>query len=299
MSQTSANIALLKSFPLFGALNHSALESLAKKMAQGAYTEGEVIFHFNAVGDRLYFIVTGEVEFFHTAPSGEPLEPINPVGPGHFFGEVALLTGGRRTMSARARRTTTTLELNKEDFRAFLRHYPDAAYGLLQDMAERLRVSGYMLRYTPHNVNLDISKSRLDNLFHGIARMCGHLLFILIHIVFFAVWVLYNTHQAKPLDPFPFPLLSLFVSTEALLIVCVVLGSETRQAETEFARNEEEYRANVNSAQATFHLVEMVEELQHTVSDLKRQAQQPTQSSEETAADAVTARQHSDSVGPP
>ena len=69
-------------------------------------------------------------------------------------------------------------------------------------------------------------KSDIDHIGHAIADFIGSKLSIALHAIWFATWMLVNTghiHGARVFDPYPFSLLSVCVSCEAVLLSSIVL----------------------------------------------------------------------------
>ncbi|MCF6378261.1 DHA2 family efflux MFS transporter permease subunit [Nocardioides KLBMP 9356] len=67
---------------------------------------------------------------------------VRELGPGEVIGELALLTGERRSASVRAKRDSTVLEVPRPEFEEVLAADPDASRTMLSQMAERLRTAG-------------------------------------------------------------------------------------------------------------------------------------------------------------
>ena len=67
----------------------------------------------------------------------------------------------------------------------------------------------------------------------GITAFSGRMLFVYLHVVWFAVWILANTgHLGVPaFDPFPYGLLTMIVSLEAIFLSTFVLISQNRLSE--------------------------------------------------------------------
>ena len=66
----------------------------------------------------------------------------------------------------------------------------------------------------------------------------------------FAVWVAWNLDLLsilRPFDPFPFGLLTLVTSLEAIFLSCFVLISQERQASKDRIRSDVEYAANIKA----------------------------------------------------
>jgi uncharacterized membrane protein len=64
-----------------------------------------------------------------------------------------------------------------------------------------------------------------------IATFTGSMLFIWLHVVWFALWIVFNISWLgfQPIDPFPFTLLTMIVSLEAIFLSAFILMSENRQ----------------------------------------------------------------------
>ncbi len=65
-----------------------------------------------------------------------------------------------------------------------------------------------------------------------IATFTGSMLFVWLHVAWFALWILWNVGWLglRPLDPFPFTFLTMIVSLEAIFLSTFILMSENRQA---------------------------------------------------------------------
>lgn len=71
-----------------------------------------------------------------------------------------------------------------------------------------------------------------DRIADAITAFSGRMLFIYVHVVWFGAWILLNTGRAgiKPFDPFPYGLLTMIVSLEAIFLATFVLISQNRLA---------------------------------------------------------------------
>lgn len=77
------------------------------------------------------------------------------------------------------------------------------------------------------------SRSRTEQLGEWITRTAASGPVMLVHVVWFAAWVVANLRlipRMTPFDPFPFPLLTMTVSLEAIFLSLFVLASENRLA---------------------------------------------------------------------
>jgi uncharacterized membrane protein len=82
------------------------------------------------------------------------------------------------------------------------------------------------------------------------ADFSGRFSFLIVHAIWFAVWIALNVELVPgmaPFDPFPFGLLTMIVSLEAIFLSCMVLISQNRSAVKERIRSDVEYEANIRA----------------------------------------------------
>lgn len=111
---------LVTRVPFFRNLYPAAIVELTRMLRRLDLAERTVVVRRGRPGDCMYFIASGEVEV--------KLEP-RPVrlGPGSFFGEMALLERGSRTATVVTTAPSTLLILDVSDFHAFTALHPDLA----------------------------------------------------------------------------------------------------------------------------------------------------------------------------
>ena len=76
----------------------------------------------------------------------------------------------------------------------------------------------------------------------------GSITFLLFNLLFFTFWILANTGNVPDVpvfDPFPFILLTMLVSLEAIVLTVIVLVSQNRQAEITTLREELDMQVNL------------------------------------------------------
>ena len=73
----------------------------------------------------------------------------------------------------------------------------------------------------------------------AITRFSGTITFVLLHIAWFGFWIIFNVVSSHPFDKFPFGLLTLIVSLEAIFLSTFVLMSQNQSA-----RNDEQREQN-------------------------------------------------------
>jgi voltage-gated potassium channel len=111
---------LVAKVPFFHDIGAAVIAEVAHLLRPQDYPAGAVIMRRGDPGDCMYFIAAGEVEIRLGAA------PVR-LGPGAFFGEVALLTGDPRNATVVATRRSTLLALDIVHFRGLLARQPDLA----------------------------------------------------------------------------------------------------------------------------------------------------------------------------
>jgi len=111
-----------------------------------------------------------------------------------------------------------------------------------------------------------------DKIAEIITNFSGSMLYVWIHVVGFSVWIYLNSHLSglKPLDPFPFNLLTMSVSLEAIFLASFVLISQNRQAALAEKRAKIDLQINMLAEQENTKLIEMVAEIQKHLGIHKR-----------------------------
>ena len=126
----------LKAVPLFSGCSARELASLSRFLQEVKYPAGRQIVKEGHVGSGLHVILEGETKVVTGDRTRRRL------GPGAFFGEIALLDRGPRTATVVAETPVRTLSLSVWNFRAALKEHPTMAVKMLEELASRLRASG-------------------------------------------------------------------------------------------------------------------------------------------------------------
>ena len=121
---------LVAKVPFFHNIGASLIAEVARLLRPRDYPSGAVIVRRGEPGDCMYFVVDGEVEV--RLQSG----PLN-LGPGQFFGEVALLTGDPRNATIVAAQSCTLLALDIVDFHELLARQPELARVIREEAKKR------------------------------------------------------------------------------------------------------------------------------------------------------------------
>jgi CPA2 family monovalent cation:H+ antiporter-2 len=120
---------LIETFPLFAEVDEDAQEELLLLFLPRFAPPGERVIRTGDRGDGMYFISSGAVEV-RLASGAVRLEP------GAFFGEMALLSGGRRTADVIAVDFCQFQVLERRDFNMFMSRHPNLR-AVLADMAQK------------------------------------------------------------------------------------------------------------------------------------------------------------------
>lgn len=114
----------LKKVYLFSLADEEERRLLADHLIAKHFARKEMIINEGEEGDSLFIIDHGEVEVFLTSASGSR-KVLNTLHEGDFFGEMALLTGQRRSASVQATMDVCVYELQKQQFKEVLERKPD------------------------------------------------------------------------------------------------------------------------------------------------------------------------------
>jgi CRP/FNR family cyclic AMP-dependent transcriptional regulator len=128
---------MLKNVPIFSELGRKDLERVSRLMVPRPVKAGEVIIKEGDQAAGFFIINTGKVEVVHDADG--QAEKLAELGPGDFFGEMALFEGFPRNATVRATEDTECLAMTRWDFTAEMKNHPEIAVGMIPVLVRRLR----------------------------------------------------------------------------------------------------------------------------------------------------------------
>ncbi len=108
------------------------------------------------------------------------------------------------------------------------------------------------------------SRSLLTRLSDDLTEICGSTAFLIFHCILFVSWILINTEAipgTKSFDPFPFGLLTMVVSLEAIFLSIFVLVSQNRSSYVNSLREEVHLRVNLIAEEEITKVLEMLAEI--------------------------------------
>jgi CRP/FNR family transcriptional regulator, cyclic AMP receptor protein len=141
--------ALLRRAGIFAELSDNDVAALAKLARVAMYPAGDEIIEegaeFDEETDGIFVLVDGGVEVRTGTTDGSGGRLLVKLGPGEFFGEMALLDGRPRSASVIATEDTQCLVLHRWDFLRELRKSPDIAVAMLSVLSGRIRATNEAL----------------------------------------------------------------------------------------------------------------------------------------------------------
>jgi len=238
----------LSNLPLFAKLDPEQLATLSDLLQVKAFAAHQTIFWIGDSGAEFFVVRRGEVVLTYPDENGRE-EILGTVGPGEFFGEISLLDGGPRTATARARSDAELLSLGRDDFHEFLRQHPEASIHVISVIGQRQREMVGRLRGIKNaNQLIDEHTTIWHRVADGIAALSANQVFFGAHLVWFGVWIVVNVARGeRGFDPFPFGLLTLVVSLEAIFLSIFVLISQNRQSEKDKIGADLDYQVNLKA----------------------------------------------------
>ena len=125
----------MRTIPLFMACSDDELRRIAGATSLLSYPAGTVLAKEGELGCEFMVIAEGSVEVSVRGARRALL------GPGDYFGEVALLDGGTRTATVTAASDLVARVMEQRDFAVFVQDSPSLARKLLVGVAKRLRAA--------------------------------------------------------------------------------------------------------------------------------------------------------------
>lgn len=123
----------LAKVPLFSALSKKELQTIARASDDVEVPKGKVLVEEGKPGHEFFLIIGGNA----SVKRGK--REIAKLGPGQYFGELALLDRGPRSASVVAKDDMEVLVLGQREFAGVIDEVPSLAHKLLTTMAQRLR----------------------------------------------------------------------------------------------------------------------------------------------------------------
>jgi CRP-like cAMP-binding protein len=135
---------LLRTVPIFSELTDADISSLATLSSRRRYPKDTVVFFENEEGDFFFMILEGRVKVTILGDDGREVI-LSILGPGDFFGEMALLDNEPRSATAIAIEETELLSLHRTDFQSVLTDNRSITTALIKILTARLRRANHQI----------------------------------------------------------------------------------------------------------------------------------------------------------
>ncbi len=256
---------LLADIQLFQLHDEEDRKALAQLVDYIQLKQGSRLFETGDRGDELYIVRVGKVEIFIRNVAGEKIV-LTVAEQGDLFGELAMIDSGPRTATAVALEDTELIVLDRDNLLLFFQKKPDAALDMIAAMGAMIRKADDILRTrVSRNVNEEVAEQLtvIQRIADWIAWFSGSMPFLALNTGWFVTWVLINTVDVgiRQFDPYPFGLLTMIVSLEAIFLSIFVLISQNRQAEKDRVRSNIDYEVNVKAELEVAYLHEKTDRL--------------------------------------
>lgn len=112
------------------------------------------------------------------------------------------------------------------------------------------------------------SRSLLTQISDDLTEICGSTAFLIFHIIFFASWIILNLEVIPgtvAFDPFPYGLLTMIVSLEAIFLAIFILVSQNRSSLVSTLREEVHLRVNLIAEEEITKALEVLAEIRKEV----------------------------------
>jgi short-subunit dehydrogenase len=126
----------LRAIPLFAGCTTEELADIATSLQPMSVDAGSTIFRERDPGNDMYIVAAGAVRIYSEARAQQTLAEL---GPGEFFGEMAVITGLPRSATAVARSDVQLWRLHRERFDQIVREHPLLTLEMVRVLAGRVQ----------------------------------------------------------------------------------------------------------------------------------------------------------------
>jgi CRP/FNR family transcriptional regulator, cyclic AMP receptor protein len=269
----------IRTVPLFESLDDGAAATLCDLLENVDCRAEQTLFRAGDAGNAMYLIERGQVQISVKAADGHEIN-VAELGPGDFFGEMAMLDGQPRSANATAMEDSRLAILSRKHFLSFMEGNSKVALQMLSALAHRLRQTDELLqRRVARNVNEEEAATLTygDRAADVIAEFGGSWKFIIASITLFIVWVAVNTIllTRKPFDVYPFILLNLLLNMITALQAPIIMMSQNRQSHKDRLRADMDYKVNLKNELALNEILQRLHVLERDCLGLTAERSRP------------------------
>jgi len=138
MAGDPATVELLERVPLFTELSRHELERIAQVAIPRSFPRGVRVFHEGDSSDACYIVREGDLRVTREHSDGRAIA-LASLGPGDFFGELAMLDGEARSASVETLADSELLALPASDMRRVIADHGEIAAKLITALTRRIR----------------------------------------------------------------------------------------------------------------------------------------------------------------
>jgi uncharacterized membrane protein len=243
--------SLLASIPLFEGLHRDDIEALARHLVERRYRPGDHVFEQGAPGEAMYFVAEGQLNIFLPGEASRRVS-LKDIGPGEYFGELALFDDQPRSASVLATSDVLLYELERATLSAYLEQRPRAAMAILRMMGARLRETNALLSArAARNVVAELDKELTwkDRLADRVAELNGSWSFIVALLLITGLWTAVNSGGLfkAPFDAYPYVFFNLVLAILVALQGPLIVMSQNRQSLKDRRSAEIDFQVNLKN----------------------------------------------------
>jgi NTE family protein len=161
----------LRRIPFFSELPGDVLKAISARLYLERYRKEEIVFLEGGSGDSMYLIESGQVKVVSDRNGEERLFAY--LGPGNFFGEMALLLGEPRSATVKVDIDAELWVLHKSDMDELLEQYPSIAVTISRELSRRLRETDQQPTRRHEYRVVAVIGERIGDLALSLARQTG------------------------------------------------------------------------------------------------------------------------------
>jgi CRP-like cAMP-binding protein len=154
----------MRAVDVLAPLSDQALQSIAAAVIVHFYSRGEAILRHGTAGNSMFIVHSGKVVVRLPDDSLTGWHQVAELGPGSFFGEMALLTGEVRTADVVATSDVVALEIGKESLQPILNNHPELAGAITHQIMQRREHLESLRDIAPDDVEMTLM-SRIRSYF--------------------------------------------------------------------------------------------------------------------------------------
>ena len=130
---------ILQSVPIFTMLGKESINFIVERLKFKTFDSKNTICKVGDPGDEMFIIISGKVEIVIYPEGNKDGQVVASLGPGDYFGEMALLTGEPRSASVITDGQVEAFALQQKDFDVILERYPSISLSMGKIVSKRLR----------------------------------------------------------------------------------------------------------------------------------------------------------------